>query len=257
MSIHCVSGFRLLGLSLVLSLTVGHGAYAASSCPGDDNHNGVVTIDEIILAVNAALNGCTGPAQSCGLLRTGQTECDQGAGTLKKVCPGSPPGQDGAVQAGVALSYTDNGDGTITDNATGLTWEKQSSDGTIHDESNTYTWEEAFTRKIAALNTPSSCFAGHCDWRLPNRRELDSLVDTGRFAPAVNPLFYNATTCTPECTVKTCSCTQFDGIYYWSSTSQQDPGSPNFAWAVDFNQGVIEYYDKTLPLYARAVRGGL
>src|SRR5438094_9253656 len=42
-------------------------------------------------------------------------------------------GDDGAIQAGAPLSYTDNGDGTITDNNTGLVWEKKSADGSIHD----------------------------------------------------------------------------------------------------------------------------
>jgi hypothetical protein len=40
--------------------------------------------------------------------------------------------------------------------------------------------------KIAALNT-QPCLAGHCDWRLPNRRELDSLVAVEWAAPAVDP----------------------------------------------------------------------
>jgi hypothetical protein len=57
------------------------------------------------------------------------------------------------------LSYTDNGD-TITDNNTGLEWEKKTAGnvGTL------YTWLEAFAY-IASLNTAN--FAGHNDWRLP------------------------------------------------------------------------------------------
>ncbi|MFT4570072.1 MAG: hypothetical protein ACI91F_000942, partial [Candidatus Binatia bacterium] len=51
-------------------------------------------------------------------------------------------GSDGDVQAGAVLSYTDNGDGTITDNNTGLMWEKKDDNPTptIHDIDNTYTW---------------------------------------------------------------------------------------------------------------------
>src|SRR5437773_4101103 len=45
-------------------------------------------------------------------------------------------GDDGDIQAGATLSYTDNGDGTITDNNTCLIWEKKSFDGTIHDVNN-------------------------------------------------------------------------------------------------------------------------
>ena len=46
------------------------------------------------------------------------------------VIPCAGTGQDGDIQAGATLSYTDNGDGTITDNNTGLMWEKKSDDGT-------------------------------------------------------------------------------------------------------------------------------
>src|SRR5262245_21039547 len=79
--------------------------------------------------VAAALNNsgtCVLPVT--GLPATGQTTA-YGTGT------------DGDVQAGDALSYTDNGDGTITDNNTGLMWEKKDdSGGGIHDMDNTYTW---------------------------------------------------------------------------------------------------------------------
>ena len=44
------------------------------------------------------------------------------------------------MQAGATLSYTDNSDGTITDNNTGLMWEKKDDSGGIHDQDNTYTW---------------------------------------------------------------------------------------------------------------------
>jgi len=50
------------------------------------------------------------------------------------------PGSDGDVQAGATLSYTDNGDGTITDNNTRLMWEKNDDSGGIHDQDNGYTW---------------------------------------------------------------------------------------------------------------------
>lgn len=50
-------------------------------------------------------------------------------------------GDDGAIKAGAALSYTDNGDGTITDNNTKLMWEKKSNgDGSLHDMNNGYSW---------------------------------------------------------------------------------------------------------------------
>lgn len=197
-----------------------------------------------------ALSGAGSCVPLSGLPRTGQIQCDQGAGTLG-ACAGSPAGQDGAVLVGNPRSYTDNGDGTVTDNVTNLTWEKLSDDGGIHDEDEPYTWYDAFAVKIAALNSGSG-FAGHTDWRIPNRFELKSLVDLGHSDPAVDPAFNN--NCVAACTVLTCSCTNADN--YWSSTSAPVIG-PAFTWYVDFDNGFVDANNKTVALgYVRAVRGG-
>ena len=77
--------------------------------------------------VAAALGGAPLPVCQPPPLQTGQTTA---YGT----------GSDGDLQKGASQSFTDNGDGTITDNTTGLMWEKKSDDGTINDWDNTYTW---------------------------------------------------------------------------------------------------------------------
>src|SRR5207244_2351672 len=103
------------------------------------------------------------------------------------------------LQKGAPLSYTDNGDGTITDNNTGLMWEKLSMDGSVHDVTNTYTWDNAFATHVATLNSGTG-FAGHTDWRLPNAKELHSIVNYER---NVNPTVsseFNAG-CMSMCTV--------------------------------------------------------
>ena len=143
-------------------------------------------------------------------LKTGQTTCYNAAGTVI-ACAGT--GQDGELQKGLARAYVDNGDGTVTDSRTGLMWEKLSDDGSIHDRDTTYTWTNALASKVATLN--SGTFAGYSDWRLPNRYELESLVNLGVFNPSINPAFNTA--CLPACTVTTCSCTRSN--YYWPSTS--------------------------------------
>lgn len=252
------SRFAAFSLSALLAAS---GARAQSGCPGDVNGDARVTIDEVVHTVDAALHGCSAvPVTGPRLLATGQTQCDQGNGQLGP-CPGVPSGQDGMVGAGVRPSYTDNGDGTITDHATGLMWEKLSHDDSIHSWKTTYHWSEAVNEKMVALNT-HPCFADHCDWRLPNRRELESLVNVGVWGPAVASPFYKDCP-DPDaedefCTVLTCSCTQ-SGLY-WSSTSYQSASTLGVAWLVDFNQGLVNAAEKTLEMrvyYARAVRGGL
>jgi len=189
---------------------------------------------------------CQQPEPS-GFPATGQTTCWNTAGA---VIPCAGTDHDGAIQAGATLSYVDNGDGTITDSNTGLMWEKLSDDGTIHDKDNTYAWDNAFAVKIAVLNARSG-FAGHTDWRVPNYKELISIVNLQKWSPSVSEAFNTA--CTPGCTVTSCSCTQ--SSYYWSSSSYAF--TPNFAWSVFFNVGASYANLKTSYHAVRAVRGGL
>jgi hypothetical protein len=224
-------------------------AKAGGPCPDDPLTVG--NFEEVIEAhsqnIATALDGGA-LAKAGSRLKTGQTQCDDGTGTLGS-CPGTPAGQDGELQKGLARSYTDNTDGTITDKQTGLMWEKLSDDGTIHDWNDTYTWYTAFTSKIATLNSGGG-FAGYTDWRLPNVNELQSLADYGRASPAIDPVFDAG--CAPSCTVTSCSCMQ--GSYYWSSTSREANGDS--AWYVNFSDGIANNRGKGLTGYVRAVRGG-
>ncbi len=171
-------------------------------------------------------------------------------------------GSDGDLQKGVPRSYTDNGDGTITDNRTGLMWEKKDQSGGIHDWGNTYTWSGAswnganvmdgtITSTFLATLNAGGGFAGHTDWRIPNQNELLTLVNYQNVNPAVDAAFN--TSCVPGCTVSTCSCTQ--STNYWSSTTY--PYYPNFAWYVVFYAGHGNAESKGGNIWVRAVRGGL
>jgi hypothetical protein len=111
---------------------------------------------------------------------------------------------DGTVEAGATLSYTDNPDGTITDNNTGLQWEKKSDDNGLHDKDNTYGWSrgafadpdfsETIWDWLEDVNAENGTgFAGFNDWRVPNVKELHSIVDYEVFpGPVVSAAFNNS-----------------------------------------------------------------
>jgi hypothetical protein len=173
------------------------------------------------------------------------------------------PGSDGDVQAGAALTFVDNGDGTVTDANTGLMWEKKSDDGSVHDWDDTYAWGSAsvpylmngpmVTVFLDTLNDVAgggaNCFAGHCDWRMPNRRELESIIDFENVNPAVPGVFNS--TCAPGCSVTTCSCITLTNSYWTSTTYSQLPAA---AWVVNFSVGNIFADIKSSDYYVRAVR---
>jgi len=251
---------------------------AVGQCCGDCNGDGEVTVNELVSSVNRALTQCSDDGictmESCpaklAQCQTDLASCQSQPGGQRFPASGQTtaygPGSDGDVQAGATLSYTDNGDGTITDNNTRLMWEKKDDSGGIHDQDNGYTWGMTsapytmngtmVTEFLATLNT-SPCFAGHCDWRIPNVKELQSIVDyeIPYPGPTVNAAFHNAAGCTActDVTRPSCSCTRSN--YYWSSTTHRS--NPSTAWFVHFFGGFVNGYNKSNSFAVRAVRGGL
>lgn len=119
-------------------------------------------------------------------------------------------------------SFVDNADGTISDNATGLTW-------TQSDNASGITWE-------AALNYCESLdIAGITDWRLPNVKELQSIVDYSRSpdttnSAAIDP-FFSISTITNEAG-------QNDYPAFWTSTTHANPHSGGNAAYVNFGRSM-------------------
>ncbi len=127
----------------------------------------------------------------------------------------------------VALSadFNDNGNKTVTDNITGLIWQQEDNDSL-------YTWENALSY------CESLALAGKSDWRLPNVRELESIVDEATYHPAINTTYFPNT----------------NSMYYWSSTANTEYGYA--VWYVNFDNGRVGRDVKSLNLYVRCVRGG-
>lgn len=133
-------------------------------------------------------------------------------------------------------TFTDNGDGTVTDSTTGLAWMRcamgQTWDGTTcTGTASTYNWNDAM-----AL---TSSFAGHSDWRMPSPWELQTIVDYGVSNSSINSTAFPAT----------------PSDAFWSSASLYF--NPASAWNFVFNFGVGGFNSKTDNYYARLVRGGL
>ena len=160
-------------------------------------------------------------------------------------------GDDGDLQKGVTWPnprFTDNSDGTVTDNLTGLMWMKNADAGNDCDGADTgyETWADALA-SAAACNSGGG-YAGYTDWRLPNVRELQSLVHYGVHDPAVP---------NTAGTGKWTSGDPFTGVQsdlYWSSTTHA--AYTTYAWYVSLSEGYVYYDGKTFTYYVWPVRGG-
>ncbi len=126
-------------------------------------------------------------------------------------------------------SFLDRGDGTVTDKATGLMWMKIDSAALKAGKNGAMNWRQALT---FAENLD---YAGYSDWRLPNAKELHSIVDYARCpdvtdSAAIDPIF-DVTAIRNEGNKK-------DYPYYWTSTTHASPSRASAGVYIAFGRGL-------------------
>jgi len=133
-----------------------------------------------------------------------------------------------------------NGDVIVRDVATGLTWmqcsEGQNRDSVCTGIADSYSWQEALQRP-ATINE-SGGYAGFLDWRLPNIKELRSIVEEACYEPAINSARFPNT----------------PNYRFWSSTAFSFPQDWDWAWVVNFHSGYSFDSDRDKSLHVRLVR---
>lgn len=143
------------------------------------------------------------------------------------------PGDDGALQPGVPWPvprFEDHGDGTVTDRLTGLVWTKRAN------RFPAMPWLDALATCAALGDDGVDLTDGSRpgDWRLPQIKELQSLVDWGYWNPALPDT---------EGSGQWSEGDPFIGVspfHYWSATSMA--GNPVYAWSLKFSHGYV--YDQ-------------
>lgn len=157
-------------------------------------------------------SGAVDGAYPANVARTGQTSSQEA-------------GDDGDLRAGVAWPsprFTDHGDGTVTDELTGLVWLREANclatEYAEVDADGKVDWQGALDF-VADVNAGAyeDCAAGRSDWRLPNRRELRSLTDHGTTTGDALPVGHPFTNVYLD-----------SGSGYWSSTTYLP--RPSWAW---------------------------
>ncbi len=131
-------------------------------------------------------------------------------------------------------TYTDNGNGTIKDNATGLIWQKCSFGQdplNCSGDGSTINWS------FSLSYCKNLSLGGRSDWKLPNINQLRSIVDYSTRSPSINFSYFPYT----------------ERYVYWSSSTSTN--NTNYSYYVNFYDGYIYSNDKSSIGYVRCVTG--
>ncbi len=215
---------------------------------GDTNGDGQRDLADAIYLISWLFEGGDAPAaieraSSPSLPSTGQSVCYDATGRAIPCFDASAPGQDGAYgdRCGDSAEprFTASG-ATVTDRCTGLEWRRVTT-GTPAAR-----WLEALATADALILAADGTWVTdpaeamqhggilRDDWRLPDAREMESIVDYGRAGPATSTAF------------------EVDSAGYWTSTTFAD--QPDAAWCVNFYDGATEPIPKFATLKVVVVR---
>jgi TolB-like protein len=131
-------------------------------------------------------------------------------------------------------NFTDSGDGTVTDSKTGLVWQKCTAE--LSGIKCTAGLKKYKNWHEAASYCNSLTLAGRV-WRLPRKKELESILDMRRKYPTIDAIYFPNTSHTP----------------YWTSNVYE--ARTTRAWTVDFGIGFIGTVWKKHPAHVRCVSG--
>ena len=222
------------------STTVAAGYYALTD---------LVTVDGDLVAGNIKsgtnIFGVAGTYPLAQTGKTGQTQCT--TSNVLGTCPGVPARQDAEMNKGIAWTSATRftaANGVVTDNLTGLIWLQNANCANA-----TRNWATAFA-DVGTLNSAGTMNGNACgdtsnggsrqtDWRLPNVREQQSLIDYGNSSPALptgHPF------------------TAVQNSYYWTSSAYVS--GPASAWLVGLPDGYVGDVGKASSSYVWPVLGG-
>ena len=180
--------------------------------------------------------------------------------SFTKVCNSGEQAGQGSCPADPALGSGVNDWACTLDNVTGLLWEVKTTDGGLRHNTHSYFWYDTDGSNNGGYsgrsNTGGYCsggtgcdtekyiqdlsganLCGYNDWRIPVRTDLNSIVSNSSAYPAIDAVFFPNTL----------------NVEYW--TSQSFASNNRYAWAVNFNYGMLGNHDKNDNIRVRAVRG--
>jgi len=150
-------------------------------------------------------------------------------------CAAGNPNTTSLAESTPTSAFVNNTDGTVTHKLTGLMWKRcpqgLSGENCTVGDLGWFNWQQAL--QSAAADTT----ADYADWRLPNKKELESIVETCGYDPVINLVAFPAT----------------QSFFFWAGST--DVQSPDLHWAVNFQNGSSDAH-KTMVHPVRLVRSG-